>query len=142
MGRHAHISYCRADEEGTAMTQVQHLGQKMVPDPNKPERFSPQLVWRRQVYPYTRDEQANFAKCDAMCSGPEHAANNGQPSFCTLPMFHPPCNPNDPVTGLGYISNDGHMFDCRNPVVMQQAFMIFVIDRSCPRLNRPLMWHG
>jgi len=46
-------------------------------------------------------------------------------------MFHSPRNPSDPVDGLGYISNDGHLFECNNPVVMQQAFhVIFVIDRS------------
>jgi len=46
-------------------------------------------------------------------------------------MFHAPRNPNDQVNGLGYISNDGHLFECNNPVVMQQAFhVIFVVDRS------------
>jgi len=69
-----------------------------------------------------------------MCPGPEHAGTptgTGQPSYCTLPMFHPPRNPNDAVNGLGYISNDGHLFECNNPVVMQQAFhVIFVVDRS------------
>jgi len=48
-----------------------------------------------------------------------------------LPMFHPSRNPTDPVNGLGYISNDGHLFECNNPVLMQQAFhVIFVVDRS------------
>jgi len=56
--------------------------------------------------------------------GPEHAAGTGQPSYCTLPMFHPLKSPNDPVNGLGYISNDGHQFECNNPVVMQQAFHV------------------
>jgi hypothetical protein len=57
--------------------------------------------------------------------GPEHsgtAAGTGQPSYCTLPLFHVARNPNGLVNGLGYISNDGHLFDCNNPVVMQQAF--------------------
>jgi hypothetical protein len=73
---------------------------------------------------------------DSMCSGPEHSgtqAGTGQPlvSYCTLPMFHPSRDPNDPVDDLGYISNDGHLFECNNPVVMQQAFhVIFVVDRS------------
>jgi hypothetical protein len=59
--------------------------------------------------------------------GPEHsttAATPGQPSYCTLPMFHPPKSVNDPVNGPGYISNDGHMFECRSPVGMQQAFHV------------------
>jgi len=41
-------------------------------------------------------------------------------------MFHPPRRPNEHVTGHGYISNDGHMFDCRNPVTLQQAFHVYV----------------
>jgi hypothetical protein len=62
-----------------------------------------------------------------MCLGREHLgtpATTGQPSYCTLPMFHPPRSPNDAVNGLGYISNDGHHFECNNPVVMQQAFHV------------------
>ena len=59
--------------------------------------------------------------------GPEHSgtpAGTGQPSYCTLSMFHPSKNPTDAVNGLGYISNDGHLFECNNPVVMQQAFHV------------------
>ena len=59
--------------------------------------------------------------------GPEHSGTSpgtGQPSHCTLPMFHPPKNPSDAVNGLGYVSNDGHLFECNNPVVMQQAFHV------------------
>ncbi|KAI9511012.1 hypothetical protein F5148DRAFT_1174723 [Russula earlei] len=69
-----------------------------------------------------------------MCSGPEHLAmraGTGQPSYCTLHMFHAPRSPNDPVKGLGYISDDGHLFECNKPVVMQQTFhVIFIVDRS------------
>jgi hypothetical protein len=52
--------------------------------------------------------------------GPEHVATEnapGQPSYCTLPMFHPPQTATDPVDGVGYLSNDGHKFSCRNPRV-------------------------
>jgi len=61
--------------------------------------------------------------------GPEHAGDAGtlpQPSYCTLPMFHPPSDPSA-APALGYISNDGHHFNCRNPVVMQQAFHVYVL---------------
>jgi hypothetical protein len=81
---------------------------------------------------------------DAMCSGevitivylcwlliltpgPEHTTAEGsaaQPSFCTLPLFHVPMEPNNDPATLGYVSNDGHFFACRNPVVMQQAFHV------------------
>ena len=58
--------------------------------------------------------------------GPEHqatATNPAQPSYCVLPMFHPPAS-TDQATGLGYVSNDGHVFTCRNPVVLRQAFHV------------------
>ncbi|KAI0302897.1 hypothetical protein B0F90DRAFT_1935607 [Multifurca ochricompacta] len=149
MGRHAHIDYCRAEENTPCdAAEVQHLNSRMVPNPDKPkDAITHNLYWRRTGFkdPYTRDEQTNFTKCDAMCSGPEHSATAGvpgQPSYCTLPIFHPPRNLNDPVNGPGYISNDGHVFECRNPVVLQQAFhVIFVIDRSgsmSHRDRRPL----
>ena len=60
--------------------------------------------------------------------GSEHAAtatSPAQPSYCTLPTFHAPVASNQ-VVGLGYVSNDGHSFSCRNPVVMQQAFHVYV----------------
>ena len=60
-------------------------------------------------------------------SGTEHSATAdapGQPSYCTLPMFHQPKNTREAYEGLGYISNDGHIFECRNPVVLQQAFHV------------------
>jgi len=76
-----------------------------------------------------------FAKCDAMCPGPEHTVEGGgqnaQPSRCTLPMFHPDMDTAKAPPGLGYVSTDGHHFECKNPILMQQSFhVIFVIDRS------------
>ncbi|KAH9988139.1 hypothetical protein BJV77DRAFT_1023022 [Russula vinacea] len=66
-----------------------------------------------------------FRKCDAMCS--EHY----EPPYCTLPIFHAPRDPEVPVGGHGYISADGHLFDCKSPAEMQPAFhVIFIIDRS------------
>jgi hypothetical protein len=85
--------------------------------------------------PYPREDQANFAKCDALCPGPEHTVEGGgtnaQPSRCTLSMFHPDMDPAKAPPGLGYVSTDGHHFECKNPILMQQSFhVIFVIDRS------------
>lgn len=62
-----------------------------------------------------------------MWPGPEHIANGGQTSYCTLPMFHPPLRSNSPAAGLGYVSDDGHLFSCKNPAVMQQAFHVWVL---------------
>ncbi|KAI9437933.1 hypothetical protein BJY52DRAFT_1229957 [Lactarius psammicola] len=64
--------------------------------------------------------------------GPEHTTEVGgakaRPSCCTLPMFHPPMDAASAPAGLGYVSNDGHHFEC-NPIVMQQSFhVIFIVD--------------
>jgi len=148
MGRHVHIDYCPTEKGGRCDdAEVQHINEKITPDPNRPkDAITHSLHWRRMGFkdPYTKKEQNNFAKCDAMCSGPEHsgtATGPGLPSYCTLPMFHPRRDPNDPVNGLGYISTDGHQFECDNPAVQQAYHVIFVIDRSgsmdssdrCPR---------
>ncbi|KAF9443582.1 hypothetical protein P691DRAFT_778790 [Macrolepiota fuliginosa MF-IS2] len=137
MGRHAHIDYCRTDQDQRCTSlDHEHITERLAPNPDQPKDWiSHKLYWRRSGFkdPYSRDDQANFAKCNAMCSGPEHTATANQPaqpSYCTLPIFHPPHRDNT-RTGLGYVSNDGHLFPCKNPMVLQQAFhVIFVIDRS------------
>lgn len=136
MGRHVHVDYCRAQADVSCQGEgVLHINDRMRPDPDKPKDWiSHNLFWKRTGFrdPYSREDQTNFAKCDAMCSGPEHAATGttpAQPSYCTLPVFHPPQT--TPGQGLGYTSSDGHHFSCKNPAVLQQAFhVIFVIDRS------------
>ncbi|KAG2040447.1 hypothetical protein BDR03DRAFT_892378 [Suillus americanus] len=139
LGRHIHIDYCRAPDAAACRgnNEVQHISKRVLPNPERAKDYiTHNLFWRRAGFkdPYSREEQANFAKCDSMCSGPEHTAaagNAAQPSYCTLPLFHPPMDPNNAQVGLGYVSNDGHLFSCRNPVIMQQAFhVIFVADRS------------
>ncbi|KAI0297435.1 hypothetical protein BC826DRAFT_166673 [Russula brevipes] len=147
MGRHVHIDYCRGDPCDNPETQ--HINERMVPNPDEPKDWITHgLHWRRMGFkdPYPREDQANFAKCDAMCPGPEHTVEvggaNAQPSRCTLAIFHPPIDAANAPVGLGYVSNDGHHFSCKNPIVMQQAFhVIFVIDRSgsmCQQDRQPL----
>ncbi|SJL03909.1 uncharacterized protein ARMOST_07266 [Armillaria ostoyae] len=159
MGRHAHLDYCRADPQAVATcgsAEIQHVRERLRPNPERPKDFiTHSLFWRRSgMYllsymskgviqltfmwaagfkdPYSRDDKSNFAKCDAMCPGPEHAGDTTSPvqlSYCTLPLFHPP-ETSDERVGLGYLSNDGHVFSCQNPVLLQQAFhVMFVIDR-------------
>ncbi|KAG1806383.1 uncharacterized protein HD556DRAFT_1428518 [Suillus plorans] len=69
-------------------------------------------------------------------AGPEHTAaagNAAQPSYCTLPLCHLPMDPNNDQVGLGYISNDGHLFSCRNPMIMQQAFHVSIGGQQAAR---------
>ncbi|KAF8840154.1 hypothetical protein BDN67DRAFT_684784 [Paxillus ammoniavirescens] len=140
MGRHVHITNCRHGADNPAAChgndQIEHIHKRLHPNPDDPKDFvTHSLFWRRAGFkdPYSREERVNFAKCDSMCSGPEHSAaagNPAQPSYCTLPMFHAPRDPAEPAPPVGYVSQDGHIFSCRNPVVMQPAFhVIFVIDR-------------
>lgn len=62
-------------------------------------------------------------------SGPEHYLKDPgtlppPPSYCTLHMFHAPLNRDLLVSSHRYISRDGHLFDCKSPVEMQQAFHV------------------
>ncbi|KAL5513533.1 hypothetical protein ACEPAH_3932 [Sanghuangporus vaninii] len=137
MGRHAHIDYCRASDPNSCNApEVDHIRTRIDPNPDRPKDWiSHGLYWRRLGFrdPYSREEQATFAKCDAMCSGPEHqetATNAAQPSYCTLPIFHPRAVLSQAPAG-GHVSDDGHAFSCKNPAVLTQAFhVIFAIDRS------------
>ncbi|KAF8270132.1 hypothetical protein EI94DRAFT_1572312 [Lactarius quietus] len=136
MGRHVHIDDCRGNPHDNS--EVLHINERIVPNPDQAKDWITHgLHWRlnSSVDPYPREDQANFAKCDAMCPGPEHTAEGGatnpQPSRCTLPMFHPNVDAEKAPPGLGYVSKDGHHFQCKNPIMMQQSFhVIFVIDRS------------
>ncbi|KAF9239496.1 hypothetical protein BU15DRAFT_88040 [Melanogaster broomeanus] len=131
LGRHIHIDYCRAKNaaECRGSLEVQHVTRKLQPDPDRPKDFLTHgLFWKRSGFkdPYSREEQANFAKCDSMCAGSEHASNAGKlpvPSYCILPLFHSPLDPNLKPK-QGYVSTDGHQFICRNPASTHQAFHV------------------
>ncbi|TFK74975.1 hypothetical protein BDN72DRAFT_832681 [Pluteus cervinus] len=128
MGRHVHLDYCRTNntEDGKKCqgSEHQHIDALLFPNPERPKDWiTHKLFWQRSD-PYSRDEQEKFSRCDAMCPGPEHsAAAPSQPSYCTLPMFHAPNSRTDNI-GMGYVSSDGHLFSCKNPVVLQQAFHV------------------
>ncbi|EUC59556.1 von willebrand factor type A domain protein, partial [Rhizoctonia solani AG-3 Rhs1AP] len=108
----------------------------MHPDPKRPKDWiSYRLKWARDGFqdPYSREQQAEFAKCDVMCSGPEHNATAtapANPSYCILPIFHPPQD-RRAAPANGYVSADGHRFECVNPTRLHQAYhVVFVIDSS------------
>ncbi|THH11646.1 hypothetical protein EW145_g511 [Phellinidium pouzarii] len=139
MGRHAHIEYCRSSGPGPCNEpEIDHIRSRIEPNPERAKDWiSHKLYWRRLGFkdPYSREEQTNFAKCDAMCCGSEHratATSAAQPSYCNLPIFHQAATLTQvPSGGVGHVSNDGHVFSCKNPAILSQAFhVIFVIDRS------------
>ena len=47
---------------------------------------------------------------------------NAQPSYCTLALFHAPVNAANAPAGLGYVSDEGHHFSCKNPIVDVASF--------------------
>ncbi|KAG9308631.1 hypothetical protein JVU11DRAFT_11582 [Chiua virens] len=125
LGRHVHIDYCRAKTPGEcrANNEIQHVANKMRPEPDKPKDFlTHNLFWRRSGFkdPYSREGASEFHKMVRL----EHAASGGKPpapSFCILPLFHAPLSTNTPPK-QGYISMDGHQFVCKNPASIQQPF--------------------
>ncbi|CAE6371963.1 unnamed protein product [Rhizoctonia solani] len=146
MGRHAHIDYCRRDSEYCSNTDCEHITKRIRPNPDREKDWiSHATFWARSGFkdPYSREQQKEFSLCDVLCAGPEHeatATSAASPSYCTLPMFHPPQHPG--VTPTGYTSVDGHSFKCRHPSRLQQAYhIVFVIDGSGSMANtdrRPL----
>ena len=73
-------------------------------------------------------QRALWLLLNLILQGPEHTMEvggaNAQPSRCTLALFHLPMDAANAPAGLGYVSNDGHHFSCKNPIVMQQAFHV------------------
>lgn len=140
MARHVHIDYCRATDDAPCDgAEVEHIDVPLAPNPDQPKDWiSHSLFWKRTGFkdPYSRDDQANFSKCDSMCPGPEHTTTFPPvPSYCSLPVLHSPQAPGQVVlanhNAEGYISSDGHQYACKNPVEMQPAYhVIFVIDKS------------
>ncbi|KAF8270131.1 hypothetical protein EI94DRAFT_1572248, partial [Lactarius quietus] len=144
IGRHMHIDYCRGDYHDNP--EVIHIDERMDPKPDPAKDWiTHSLYWRRSA---TRDAQVmrprmHFPSLNLNYQGPEHTVEVGganvQPSYCTLPMFHPPMDAASAPSGLGYVSNDGHHFQCRNPIVLQHAFhmcAIFSISGSMSLQDR------
>ncbi|KAJ7722957.1 hypothetical protein B0H16DRAFT_1895971 [Mycena metata] len=97
LGRHAHLDYCRADDAAACGgPEIEHIKTRLTPNPNRAKDWiSHSLFWRRTGFkdPYSRPDQVNFSKCDAMCPDTEHlgtATNPPRPSYCTCPLFHAP----------------------------------------------------
>ncbi|KAG8834731.1 hypothetical protein FRC17_007455 [Serendipita sp. 399] len=134
LGRHVHISRCRAeDAESCNDPDVEHVEQKNALV--EYDWISHKTFWARSGFedPYTNAERADFELCDRRCGGEEHDPDinpGAAPSYCTLPLFHPPADPAD-APGLGHVSSDGHAYNCKNPALMQRSFHIFfALDRS------------
>ncbi|KAG8901724.1 hypothetical protein FRC00_005051 [Tulasnella sp. 408] len=138
LGRHAHIDYCRTEKGQCREEESEHITPRMLPNLDRPKDWiSHKVFWARTGFrdPYSVDEQAEFRLCNVECAGPEHEAVGNapaRPSYCTLPIFHPP-QPLDwnPAGNASYVSNDGHSFACPNPNNLRQSFhVMFVLDRS------------
>jgi hypothetical protein len=60
--------------------------------------------------------------------GEEHDAqiNPGAvDSYCTLKLFHAPAVQAE-LQGIGYISQDGHSYTCKNPALTQKSYHMYV----------------
>ncbi|CUA74250.1 Sterol 3-beta-glucosyltransferase [Rhizoctonia solani] len=135
-GRHAHVDYCRQGSGVCGGDEHQHINTAIGLNPGLPKDWiSHRLYWARSGFkdPYSRNEQVEFAKCDSHCAGPEHRANSStpaNPSYCTMAIFHKPVS-SSTIPKKGYVSTDGHVFECNNPFQDTQNYhIVFVIDNS------------
>ncbi|PKC03338.1 hypothetical protein RhiirA5_423914 [Rhizophagus irregularis] len=138
LGRHRHIDYCQNEEICKIENQnIQHINEKVSPNPDRSKDFiSHKLYWERTGFkdPYSVQEQQEFTKCDYECPDEKHHKSESTSvpptkSFCELQLFHTLLNPKlKPPSDNGYVSLDGHHFNCEDP---NAAFhIIFVLDRS------------
>ncbi|CAB4446571.1 unnamed protein product [Rhizophagus irregularis] len=118
LGRHRHIDYCQNEENCKLGKDMEHINVKRTGFKD----------------PYSVQEQLEFAKCDHECHDEKHhkSVSTGvspTKSFCELQLFHAQlCPKSKPPNGYGYISSDGHHFNCEKP---NTAFhIIFVLDYS------------
>ncbi|CAB5377259.1 unnamed protein product [Rhizophagus irregularis] len=126
LGRHRHIDYCQNDENCELSRDMQHINVKVSPNPDKPKDFiSHKLFWERTGFkdPHTCQEQQEFTKCDHQCPDKKHKSRS---SFCELQLFHAPIS--KPPNDYGYVSSDGHYFNCEKPNT--PFHIIFVLDYS------------
>ncbi|KAJ3103368.1 hypothetical protein HDU97_010206 [Phlyctochytrium planicorne] len=132
---HTHIDYCRTPGGGCVDdSSIRHIHTKLNPNPEMPKDYiSHALFWKRTGFqdPNTREEQELYALCDAECPGEDHK-DKDKKSYCTQPLFHKPVLRTDPLPkGIGYVSVDGHHFECNIPASQKTAFhIVFVLDRS------------
>ncbi|CAG8505503.1 11510_t:CDS:10 [Funneliformis caledonium] len=139
LGRHRHISYCQSQDICKGQ-DIQHINEQVQPNPNKSKDFiTHKLFWERTGFkdPYSVQEQQEFAKCDYECPDERHHKSKRSTnesltkSFCELPLFHAQLDPNsNPPNDIGYISKDGHHFNCEIPSSRATFHIIFVLDRS------------
>ncbi|GBC20093.1 uncharacterized protein OCT59_006574 [Rhizophagus irregularis] len=126
LGRHRHIDYCKNEKNcksGNQGQDIQHINEKVQPNPEKPKDFiSHKLFWERTGFKDPTVQEQEFTKCDHKCPDEKHHKTQGSSallptnSFCELQLFHTPLNPSsNPPNGYGYISLDGHHFNCENP---------------------------
>lgn len=88
------------------------------------------LLQRCHVLGYGRTNYiaTYILKSHHLSAGPEHhmsGPGTGKPSYCMLPMFHAPRISEVPVGSGGYISADGHAFNCKSPAEIQQGFHVY-----------------
>ncbi|ORX89069.1 hypothetical protein K493DRAFT_306093 [Basidiobolus meristosporus CBS 931.73] len=137
-GPHAHIEYCEIGATHAVKSidkERKHILGQLKPHPERPKDFiTHKLFWDRTGFkdPYGKEKQELFARCDAYCPDEKHKAQDSSRSYCTLRMFHSPMDPaNLGPLGRGYVSVDGHHFDCANPVSEKARYhIVLCLDMS------------
>ncbi|KAK9764513.1 hypothetical protein K7432_007905 [Basidiobolus ranarum] len=151
LGPHTHIEYCEIGPSHSTIAvdkERQHVQGQLKPFPDRPKDFiTHKLFWERTGFkdPYGKEKQDLFGRCDAFCPDEKHKDKNSNRSYCTLRMFHAPLtSQGGSLQGTqGYISNDGHFFECANPTVDKSKYhIIFCLDTSSSMLSydfRPIV---
>jgi len=81
--------------------------------------------------PCSKEEQVLFKKCPYICDGehPENENNKEKKNFyCTLPIWHDPVP--QKMLSSGYISKNGHQFECSHASAGGRYHIVFCLDDS------------
>ncbi|KAH7337769.1 hypothetical protein B0J17DRAFT_573376 [Rhizoctonia solani] len=110
-GRHVHVDYCRNTNRAECNSEeCQHIDERVHPYPDMSKDWiSHKLYWARSGIFILHN-------------------HNASPSYCKLSILHTPL----PISGAkpGYISQDGHRFDCKDHL---KAFVAITCDSSSMR---------
>ncbi|CAG8527594.1 5810_t:CDS:10 [Scutellospora calospora] len=123
----------KAGDEGTFVLCT--LACRVHPNPEKAKDFiSHRRFWKLTGFkdPYSIQDQHEFSKCDHECQDEKHnTTDDPSKSYCEMPLFHAILDPSKAPPEHGYISLDGHRFNCEDPSKSEVDFhIIFVLDRS------------
>eukprot|EP00245_Coleochaete_scutata_P003079 TRINITY_DN14392_c0_g2_i1.p1 TRINITY_DN14392_c0_g2~~TRINITY_DN14392_c0_g2_i1.p1 ORF type:complete len:1182 (-),score=229.20 TRINITY_DN14392_c0_g2_i1:1048-4593(-) len=144
MGRgHVHVIDCEESRAGRVCTHSGEDGRRHEKyhwkgkDDKLVDEVTHEAYWKYMGWkdPCHANDRQIFQKCPAECGMHEKNMAEGMARpACTLPIWHQPIIHGSPeaqaLAASGYISIDGHHFDCSHLIVKNKVHSVLVLDES------------